>query len=188
MNSRTPLLVLALAASLTSAQAATLGGPDGTQELARKRAEVNEGRSVGLGNQALRIEQPRIEYRGRDAIIHLTVTNTSDQRIASADLRARGYLSGREGFVVPPPSARPMVNRRAPDAQPVSLRFGEVGLAPGQTRTIAHPLGIDSFVWSPPDAVAARGLQLVIRVERTFDGTRQPFGGTAPGFEAVGAR
>lgn len=129
------------------------------------------GTHQGIGNDVLAVESVQFGYakgnfKDTEPRITVTVRNTSDRAISSAQADGRLYVGGE---------ATPLVDTTAGD-KPLYLFFGDEGLAPGARRKVSVSLFGDDR-WNLPDAINAGKRTLVLRIAQTSDGRKENFGG-----------
>lgn len=150
------------------------------QEVARAALRARSG---ALSNAALSIDEVSFEYVkgsfGRlEPSLDLRVRNTSDRTISSAAFHARLYLDGDPTPAVATDDGRLF-------SEPLTARFGDMGLAPGASVTTRIHFSLNAHRWTLPDAIEATTRAVILRVVETRDGLRRPFGGEAPPFATM---
>jgi hypothetical protein len=138
--------------------------------------------SVGAGNQALSLRDVKVKI-GRDSfdrpqpVITLDVTNVGERTLSDAVLQAQLYLDGQDKPVLRTGDGMSRGFSSAPRA--LVARFGDRGLAPGQTRKVELRPDSSSSIWTSPDVLNAKSHLVLLRVADTTDGLDKPYGGTA---------
>ncbi|MAS25307.1 MAG: hypothetical protein CMI03_16605 [Oceanospirillaceae bacterium] len=124
------------------------------------RQAMEAGQSVGIDGHGLKISDISLTYPANEQGQHLpdlrvTLTNTSDQPIANAELGARLYIPGR---------ATPVVDSEASDA--FHVLFRNQPLQPGDSRRMQIDIEIPhSGWWVSADILNAKQRQLILKVD-----------------------